>query len=193
MILVVSGLILSEINFHGAEQDFDERLAVYVRALVADVAVSSDDAHSGNPPGGTDVRTAARRGGIGRSPGSDTATPEIRASRSLFADRLPQLAQAGVAAFARRRAQGATSPGRTVGACVWWSASSMPATTGATSSRSRPRPEEMTYDIDGFNLSLGLTFLLLGIALVGSTALQLRFGLRPLRRMREGARRDPAR
>ena len=41
-ILAVSGFILTEVNFHAAEQDFDERLGVYLRALVAAAAANGE-------------------------------------------------------------------------------------------------------------------------------------------------------
>ena len=42
-ILLVAGLVLSAIYRRAAEQSFDERLGVYLRAIVADVATPGED------------------------------------------------------------------------------------------------------------------------------------------------------
>ncbi len=41
-ILFIAGLVLSAIYQRSAEMNFDERLGVYLRALVADIATSGD-------------------------------------------------------------------------------------------------------------------------------------------------------
>ena len=46
--------------------------------------------------------------------------------------------------------------------------------------------EEIESDIESFEYALGATFLLLAVALVGSMALAVRFGLSPLRALQEG-------
>ena len=47
--------------------------------------------------------------------------------------------------------------------------------------------------IENFEYALAATFLALAVALIGSTALAVRFGLRPLRALREGRGGDPPR
>lgn len=185
MILVVSGLILSEVNFRAAEQDFDERLGVYLRALVADVAASGDEAHGGLSQLGEPMFELPLSGWYWQVTRLDGPAPEVRASKSLFAERLPQLAQTGVPVSPGGARKGyATGPDdrrlRIVERFI------DAGDDGRYLVQVAASPEEMTADIDGFNLSLWLTFALLGLVLVVSTAVQLRFGLRPLRRIRDG-------
>ena len=185
IILVVSGFILSEINFHAAEQDFDERLGVYLRALVADVAATGDDTRSGPGQLGEPLFELPLSGWYWQITRLDSTKPDVRASRSLFAERLPQLADAGVPSAPGGARKGyALGPDdrrlRIVERFI------DAGDDGRYLVQVAASPEELTADINGFNLWLGLTFALLGLALVGSTALQLRFGLRPLRRIRAG-------
>ena len=183
-ILIVSGVILSEINFHAAELDFDERLGVYLRALVADVAAAGDDAHSGGQLG-EPMFELPLSGWYWQITRLDSAKPDVRASRSLFAERLPQLADSGVQATpgGARRGYAIGPDDRRLRIVERFIDAG---DDGRYLVQVAASPEEMTADIQGFNLSLGLTFGLLGLALVLSTAVQLRFGLRPLRRIREG-------
>ena len=111
--------------------------------------------------------------------------PEIRTSRSLFATQLPSLAD-GEATSAR----GAVRSGYVVGP-------------GDKPLRMIEREidagEEGRYlvqvaanadviqtQIEHFEYALAATFLVLAVALLGSTALAVRFGLRPLRVLQEG-------
>ena len=113
-ILLIAGVILNAIYRTSAEAGFDERLGVYLRALVADLAAD----RTGDEQRGGDPKSSDQRGDhrpevgqladpqfeltlsgwywqITRLDGSD---PQIRSSRSLFAARLPRLADAGVPA-----------------------------------------------------------------------------------------------
>lgn len=184
-ILAVSGLILTEVNFRAAEQDFDERLGVYLRALVAAAAANGDEAHGGAPQLGDPLFELPLSGWYWQITRLDGEKPEIRASKSLFAERLPSLGQMGVklAAGGSRRGY-ATGPDdrrlriveRTIDA----------GDDGRYLVQVGAPAEEVEAEIQDFSLSVGLTFSLLGLALVLSSLLQLRFGLRPLRRIREG-------
>ena len=53
--------------------------------------------------------------------------------------------------------------------------------------------EEIDAQMRQFELDLTITFAILALVLVGSSALQLRYGLQPLRRLQEGVIGDPAR
>ena len=184
VILILSGFTLSEINFHAAEQDFDERLGVYLRALIGDVAAAGDLSRGAGQLG-EPMFELPMSGWYWQITRLDSPKPEIRASKSLFADRLPKLADMGVPLTAGGARKGyALGPDdrrlRIVERFI------DAGDDGRYLVQVAASPEEMTADIDGFNLSLGATFTVLGLALVGSTALQLRFGLRPLRRIQAG-------
>ncbi len=184
-ILAISGLILSEVNFRAAENDFDERLGVYLRALVAAAAANGDETHGGAPQLGDPMFELPLSGWYWQITRLDGDKPDIRASKSLFAERLPSLSQLGVPTSASGARRGyATGPDdhrlriaeRTIDA----------GDDGRYLVQVGAPAEEVDSDIAGFNLSLGLTFSLLALALVLSSLLQLRFGLRPLRRIRDG-------
>lgn len=184
-ILAVSGLILSEVNFRAAEQDFDERLGVYLRALVSAAAANGDETHGGAPRLGDPAFELPLSGWYWQIARLDGEKPDVRASKSLFAERLPALADLHVPLLPGGVRRG-YAPGpddrslriveRTIDA----------GDDGRYLVQVAAPADEVTADITGFNLSLTLVFVLLGLALVGSSLLQLRFGLRPLRRIRSG-------
>lgn len=183
-ILAVAGFLLTAINFQAAEQDFDERLGVYLRALIADVA-ASDDARGSASQLGEPMFELPLSGWYWQITRLDGDKPDVRTSKSLFAERLPALPETGGGLTAGGVHKGyATGPDdrrlRIVERYI------EAGDDGRYLVQVAASPEEMTADIQGFNLWLSLTFLLLGLALVGSTAIQLRFGLRPLRRIQAG-------
>ena len=134
-------------------------------------------------PGSWAIRNSNWRGpaGIGRSPASMTKRHEIKASRSLFAERnCPKLADLGVEAEVGgiRRGSALGPDGRMlrivervidvgdVGIYLVQVAAST---------------SEMDSQIARFRLSLLVAFALLAIALALATGFQVAFGLRPLR------------
>ncbi len=185
VILIVSGVTLSQINFHAAELDFDERLGVYLRALVGDVAAAGEDAKSNPGQLGEPMFELPLSGWYWQITRLDAAKPDIRTSKSLFAEHLPTLAAQGVPLNTGGVRKG-YAPGpdnrrlRIVERYI------DAGDDGRYLVQVAASPEEMRTDIDGFNLSLGLTFGALGLVLVGSTAIQLHFGLQALRRIRAG-------
>jgi len=186
LILLAAGIVLSTVNRRAVTSAFDERLRLYMKVLVADVAALTD----GNS---TDV------GNLGEpqfqiplsgwywqivkiDPEKDTDAV-LRTSRSLYTGRLPHLVSP-------------TDPTRQ-------SDSGDGYLIGPDSRRLRILEQLIDLgegnrfyitvagnaaDIDaqtaGFNTALALTFLLLGMALVASTIVQVRFGLKPLARLR---------
>ena len=185
VILAVAGVTLSAFNFRAAEQDFDARLGVYLRALVADVAAGGDDSKGSATGLGEPLFELPLSGWYWQITRLDAAEPQVRASRSLFAERLPPLpADAASAPSGGGRKGYVTGPDDRLLRMVERSIDA--GDDGRYLVQVAASTADMTADIDGFNLALGLTFLLLALALVGSTALQLRFGLRPLRRIQAG-------
>ena len=123
--------------------------------------------------------------GIGRSRGSTVAKQEIKSSRSLFAAKLPRLAEQGIPAGVSGTRQGYVK-GPDDRHCAWSSALSIAATKALYLVQVAATTEDLDKQMARFEFDLFVTFALLGLALVGSSALQLRFGLRPLRRLQEG-------
>ncbi len=186
-ILLIAGIILTAIYRTSAEAGFDERLGVYLRALVADLAADkpSDD----QPP---EVGQLADpqfeltlSGWYWQITRLDGSKPDIRASRSLFAARLPRLADAGVPAglgsSRRGYARGPDDrPLRIVERVIDTGDDGIYLVQVAATT------EEIDAQMRQFELDLTVTFAILALTLVGSSALQLRFGLLPLRRLQEG-------
>ncbi len=191
-ILLVAGIILTAVYRTSAEAGFDERLGVYLRALVADLA--ADKPSDGNS--GQDSRAEVGQlgdpqfeltlsGWYWQITRLDGPKPEIRASRSLFAARLPRLADAGVPAGVggsrRGYARGPDDrPLRVVERVI------DTGDDGIFLVQVAATTEEIDAQMRQFELDLTVTFAILALALVGSSALQLRFGLLPLRRLQEG-------
>jgi signal transduction histidine kinase len=184
LILALAGLGLSALNKQWSEANFDDQLGVYLKALVANVAVPSEEGKAGAQQAAIAPQfELAFSGWYWQITRTDVNPPEIRASKSLFATQLPQLAAVG-------NDRGAILSGYAVGP-------------GGRPVRMIER--EIDAGDDGrylvqvaatadvlqaqersFEYALAATFLTLALALIGSTALAVRFGLRPLRVLQEG-------
>ncbi len=183
LILAFAGLGLSALNAHWTEANFDDQLGVYLKALVANVAIPSEEAKPAAPTAVAPQFELAFSGWYWQITRLDVNPPEIRASKSLFATQLPRLVAAGVD-------HGAILSGYVIGP-------------GGHELRMIQRQidagDEGRYLVQvaanadvikaqekGFEWALAATFLTLALALIGSTALAVRFGLRPLRVLQEG-------
>ena len=183
LILALAGLGLSALNKQWSEANFDDQLGVYLKALVANVAVPAEEGKTAAPAAIAPQFELAFSGWYWQITRTDVNPPEIRASKSLFATQLPQLVAVG-------HDHGAILSGYAVGP-------------GGHPLRMIQR--EIDAGDDGrylvqvaatadviqaqersFEYALAATFLTLALALIGSTALAVRFGLRPLRVLREG-------
>ncbi len=182
--LVIAGVSLSAVYRGITERAFDERLGVYLRALVADVAMSGDDAANAPEQLGEPQFELTRSGWYWQITRVDVPIPLIRSSRSLFAARLPRLADYGMGADSTglRRGFAPGPDGRDlrmveqvidIGPEGQWLVQ-VAATT-----------DDFELRIRNFIWSLTIAFVALGLALVGTTALQVRYGLRPLRRLQD--------
>jgi signal transduction histidine kinase len=179
LILALAGLGLSALNKQWTEANFDDQLGVYLKALVANVAEGKTAAPAAIAP----QFELAFSGWYWQITRTDVNPPEIRASKSLFATQLPQLVAVG-------NDHGAILSGYAV---------------GPGGHQLRMIERDIDAGDDGrylvqvaanadviqaqersFEYGLAATFLTLALALIGSTALAVRFGLRPLRVLREG-------
>ncbi|MBI1867737.1 MAG: sensor histidine kinase [Methylocystis sp.] len=183
VILLVAGLLLTEYYRRTAEEVFEQRLGVYLRTIVADVSQSGEEGRTGPGQLGDPQFELARSGWYWQITRLDDEEHAIKASRSLFAARLPKLSDQGVpveiGGFRRGLAMG--PDGRMlhivervidvgdVGIYLVQVAASA---------------EETEFQIARFRLALIVAFALLAIALAIATAFQVGFGLRPLRLLR---------
>lgn len=187
-ILITGGIGLSTLYRNTAESRFDDRLGVYLRALVADIASASDESRAADPGElGEPQFELALSGWYWQITRLDGATHDIKGSRSLFTARLPELP------FQKNDAGPIEGPRKGY-------------VKGPDDRRLRmvervidlgdqgrylvqvaATTETADNDIALFEVELMVTFALLGAALVGASLLQLHYGLLPLRRLQEGA------
>jgi len=184
-ILLVAGIVLSAINRRASEQTFDERLGVYLRAIVADVATLGDDPTQTPGELSEPQFELPLSGWYWQITRLDGSNPDIKTSRSLFAARLPKLSDQGIPADVGGSRSGyATGPDgrplRIVERVI------DVGDDGRYLVQVAATTEEFEGSIFRFNLALAITFALLALALVGTTALQVRYGLRPLRLLQDG-------
>ena len=187
-ILLVAGLILTALYRASSEAAFDERLGVYLRALVADLAAdrpSDDSSHSEIGQLADPQFELTLSGWYWQITRLDGSKPDIRASRSLFAARLPRLAdsgvQAGMGGSRRGYAIGPDDrPLRMVERVIDTGDQGIYLVQVAATT------EEIDAQMAQFEFDLTISFTILAVVLVGSSALQLRYGLRPLRELQDG-------
>ena len=182
LILLVAGLILYALQRQVTERGFDERLGVYVKEIVADLAAPADNDRQQIGDLGEPRFDLPMSGWYWQVARTDSERPVIRASRSLIGGQLAKLEDVGaeesrgvrkgyvigpddrrLRQFERRIDAG--EDGR------YTIAVSAPA-------------DEILDDIRDFRIALTITFCLLFVALIVSTLLQVRLGLAPLARLR---------
>jgi signal transduction histidine kinase len=179
LVLLMGGVLLSAYYRRQTQQAFDERLAVYLRALVADVANAGGD--SSDEPGDLgdpqfQLVASGRYWQITRLDGDHN----IRTSKSLFSAHLPKLADFRIAPGVGGARSG-TVPGpdgrdlriveRTIDA----------GDNGLFLVQVAATTEDVSNEVWRFEIALSVVFLLLAAGLLAATAFQVRFGLRPLR------------
>lgn len=183
VVLLVTGIFLSALYRTTAQSAFDDRLNVYLRALVADVALLAEE---GGPLGqmGEPQFELTNSGWYWQVTRLDIPSPSIRASRSLFAARLPVLSELNVEEDETGLRSGSVTgpdgrPLRLLERDIDLGAE------GEWLIQVAATMEDLTQQIRRFVLALTGSFVLVGAALVGATALQVRYGLRPLRRLQD--------
>ena len=183
LILALAGLGLSALNKQWTEANFDDQLGVYLKALVANIAPPNDEAKAGAPAAIAPQFELAFSGWYWQITRTDVNPPEIRASKSLFATQLPQLPAVG-------DDPGAILSGYAVGPGGHQVRMIQRQIDAGDDGRFLVQVAAPGDAIQGqersFEWGLATTFLALALALIGSTALAVRFGLRPLRVLREG-------
>ena len=182
-ILLIAGLALSAIYRRDAETAFDTRLGFYLKALVADVAALPEDARVvpgqlGEPQ--FELSLSGWYWQITRLGGDES---DVKSSRSLFGARLPRLAAGAAGKDTGVRRGYITGPDdrrlRIVERVVDAGDS------GKYLIQVAAKTSDLDDDIAGFEITLGLTFAALALALIASAVWQVRFGLAPLRRLQD--------
>lgn len=182
-ILLVSGLMLSAIYRNAAEASFDARLGVYLRALVADIATG--DEHRIEPGQlGLPQFELVLSGWYWQITRLGTETPDIKASRSLFAARLPRLADLGVVAGLGGARKGYARGPDEENLRILERVIDV-GDNGIFLVQVAATTVELDSELRRFEVDLAITFTLLALALAGSSLLQVRYGLKPLRQLEE--------
>jgi signal transduction histidine kinase len=180
VILIVTGIVLSTLYRNAVERAFDRRLDVYLRTLVADVASPEEGTDKFPQSIGEPLFDLPLSGWYWQVARLDTAKPEVHSSRSLWDSNFPRLADGGQGSGGYRQgyAQGPEDvrlrlAERTVD--LGEDGRYLVAVAGDAT--------EIDNEMRSFDRVIGATFGALAIALLLTTALQVRFGLLPLKRI----------
>jgi len=182
LVLLIASLFFTTFYRRETEEVFERRLEVYLRAIVAEVAQSGEEGSTDPGRLGEPQFELPGSGWYWQITRMDGMTLEIKASRSLFTNRLPQLADHGVAAevggFRRGFVEGPDGRRlRMIERVIDVGDSGVYLVQVAAS------VEEMEQQIERFYFALMIAFTMLAIALAIVAMFQVRFGLRPLRRL----------
>ena len=179
-ILIVAGIGLSALNANSAEDNFDDTLELYSKALVANV-VSGEEAGRA-PPVVAPQFELAFSGWYWQITRLDAGHADIRTSRSLFGSQLPRLPAGSASADNFSRGY-VTGPGEKLLRVIEREIDA--GDDGRYLLQVAANAEVIRAQVVQFEYALSATFLALAAALIGSTGLAVRFGLRPLRRLRD--------
>jgi len=183
VILIITGIALSTLYRHAVERAFDRRLDVYLRTLVADVASPEEGADKFPQSIGEPLFELPLSGWYWQVTRLDTKAREVHSSRSLWDSNLPRLPDEKSAAGAEYRqgyAQGPEDQNLRIverNIDLGNDGRYLIAVAGDAS--------EIDDETNSFDRAIGITFAALTVALLLTTALQVRFGLAPLTRISE--------
>ncbi len=182
-ILIVAGVGLSALNANATEDNFDDTLEVYSKALVANVAVGNEEGRNTQSAVIAPQFELAFSGWYWQITRLDGPKPEIRTSKSLFGSQLARLpaSAAGADNFSRGYVNG---PGDKSLRVIEREIDA--GEDGRYLLQVAANADVIRTQVVHFEYALSATFLTLAAALIGSTALAVRFGLRPLRVLRDG-------
>lgn len=179
LILIISGIFLAAYFRRQTQEAFDERLGVYLRAIVADVAntTSGEEGTIGLPDPSFELVASGRYWQITRL---DNDKHETRTSKSLFSAHLPKLSDFNIQpGIGGARSGTVLGPGgrnlRIVERTVDTGDNGIHLVQVAATT------EEVEIESVRFNFTVAVVFALLATGLLLTSLLQVRFGLRPLR------------
>lgn len=180
-ILLVAGLILLTLYRDNTERAFDQRLLVYANTLASSLVAPGDPDRDLGPIG--DPRFELPLSGWYWQVARPNANPgEVRSSKSLFGGQIPSLAVSSDDRFGQiRRGYGKAPDERNLRIIE---RDIDLGEDGRYVIRVAGPADEIEAGVRDFLFALTVTFALLGLALGFSTLLQIRFGLRPLAKLR---------
>src|SRR5262245_30221138 len=185
VILVVTGIVLSSIYRAAVERAFDRRLGVYLRTLVADVAMPEENAGKFPQSIGEPLFELPLSGWYWQVTRLDSKMPDVRSSRSLWDAMLQHLADPGTTSIPGGARSGYVQGPegqqlrlveRTID--LGEEGRYLVAVGGDAA--------EIESEVRSFDGTLLITFAALGGVLLLTTTFQVRFGLAPLKRVSAG-------
>ncbi len=183
VILIVTGVALSSLYRHAVERAFDRRLDVYLRTLVADVA-SPEEGNDKFPQSiGEPLFELPLSGWYWQVTRLDTPKPEVHSSRSLWDSNLPRLADAEDGSSGASGYRQSYAPGPEEVRLRLVERNIDLGDDGRYLIAVAGDASEIDDEMLSFDRVIGATFAALALALLLTTALQVRFGLAPLKRI----------
>jgi signal transduction histidine kinase len=183
VILIITGVALSTLYRHAVERAFDRRLDVYLRTLVADVASPEEGAEKIPQSIGEPLFELPLSGWYWQVTRLETAKPELHSSRSLWDSNLPRLPSADDGNSGEYRKGYAQGPEdfrlRLVERNIDLGDD------GRYLIQVAGDASDIDEEMLSFDRTIGAIFTALAVALLLTTALQVRFGLSPLKRISE--------
>lgn len=183
LVLMLAGVGLTTFYRRSAERGFDERLSVYIKELIADLAAPPETERQAIGDLGEPRFDLPLSGWYWQIIRLDGERPTIRASRSLVGGQLPKLLDQPIVPNARGIRESYISGPDDRSLRILEREIDVGEDGRFTVAVAAPS-DELDADIRDFRFALTMTFVLLGLALVASTIVQVRFGLRPLARLR---------
>jgi signal transduction histidine kinase len=183
VILIITGFALSTLYRHAVERAFDRRLDVYLRTLVADVASPEEGGDKFPQSIGEPLFELPLSGWYWQVTRLDAKKPDVRSSRSLWDSVLPHLGNDQTAATepVQGYVQGPEDQRlRLVERNIDLGDDGKYLIVVAGDS------SEIDEETRGFDRAISAIFAVLTLALLVTTALQVRFGLAPLARISQG-------
>jgi signal transduction histidine kinase len=180
IILIVTGIALSSLYRHAVERAFDRRLDVYLRTLVADVASPEEGGDKFPQSIGEPLFELPLSGWYWQVTRLDSKKPDVHSSRSLWDASLPRLTQDGTASAEARQGY-ARGPEDQELRLVEREIDL--GDDGRYLIEVAGDASEIDEETRSFDRAIGATFAALTVALLLTTALQVRFGLAPLTRI----------
>jgi signal transduction histidine kinase len=180
VILIVTGVALSSLYRHAVERAFDRRLDVYLRTLVADVA-SPEEGNDKFPQSiGEPLFELPLSGWYWQVTRLDTPKPEVHSSRSLWDSNLPRVPDTEDTAGGYGKGY---APGPEDVRLRLVERNIDLGDDGRYLIQVAGDASEIDDEMLSFDRTIGLIFAALAVALLLTTALQVRFGLSPLKRI----------
>ena len=182
VILIITGIVLSSVYRDATERAFDRRLNLYLRTLIAEVATPDEPPDHPFQSLGEPLFELPLSGWYWQITRTDSATAEVRASRSLWDKKLPKLDE---------RDADLTAAGVRLGYVDGPEGQRLriverPVDLGADGRFLVSVAGDATEIFDetrSFDYYLVGTFATLSVVLVLTTIFQVRFGLAPLKRI----------